>query len=120
MFSVITPKCLIISQNPQKILHLNGGMADSTEPENEAQQARHGSFDSGISSQSPDAEVHGEDETTRLRALAADVRDQDDLERDVGRQARATSLRLTLSKLIHNHRQIRCLQSKPMKEIRSV
>ncbi|KAL8980639.1 MAG: hypothetical protein Q9205_004336 [Flavoplaca limonia] len=34
-----------------------------------------------------DIDVHGEDEATRLRALAADVRDQDDLERDVGRQA---------------------------------
>ena len=33
-----------------------------------------------------DIDVHGEDEATRLRALAADVRDQDDLERDVGRQ----------------------------------
>lgn len=31
--------------------------------------------------------VDGEDEASRLRALATDVRDQDDLERDVGRQA---------------------------------
>ncbi|KAL8661690.1 MAG: hypothetical protein Q9202_005382 [Teloschistes flavicans] len=49
--------------------------------------------DAGRSSESPstdkpmDSEVKGEDEATRLRALAADVRDQDDLERDVGRQA---------------------------------
>ncbi len=30
--------------------------------------------------------VDGEDEASRLRALATDVRDQDELERDVGRQ----------------------------------
>ena len=30
--------------------------------------------------------VEGEDEATRLRALATDVRNQDDLERDIGRQ----------------------------------
>lgn len=30
--------------------------------------------------------IDGEDEESRLRALATDVRDQDDLERDVGRQ----------------------------------
>lgn len=33
--------------------------------------------------------VGGEDEASRLRALATDVRDQDDLERDVGRQVRS-------------------------------
>lgn len=31
-------------------------------------------------------DVEGEDEATRLRALATDVRNQDDLERDIGRQ----------------------------------
>ena len=30
--------------------------------------------------------VDGKNEDSRLRALAADIRDQDDLERDVGRQ----------------------------------
>ena len=35
----------------------------------------------------PLIEMEGEDEASRLRALATDVRDQDDLERDVGRQA---------------------------------
>ncbi|KAL9613677.1 MAG: hypothetical protein Q9167_001806 [Letrouitia subvulpina] len=34
-----------------------------------------------------DFEVQGADEASRLKALAADVRDQDDLERDIGRQA---------------------------------
>ena len=34
-------------------------------------------------SQSP---VDGKDEASRLRALATDIRDQDELERDVGRQ----------------------------------
>ena len=38
------------------------------------------------SAEAKDANVEGEDEASRLRALAADVRDQDDLERDVGRQ----------------------------------
>lgn len=33
------------------------------------------------------SDLDGEDEASRLRALATDVRDQDDLERDVGRQA---------------------------------
>ena len=32
--------------------------------------------------------VEGEDEASRLRALATDVRNQDDLERDIGRQVR--------------------------------
>ena len=35
----------------------------------------------------------GQDEASRLRSLATDVRDQDDLERDIGRQVgRETSL----------------------------
>lgn len=62
-------------------------MADHERPEDQAQQER----DSPAISQSPPtsehSSIHGEDEATRLRALAADVRDQDDLERDVGRQA---------------------------------
>lgn len=36
--------------------------------------------------------VEGEDEATRLRALATDVRNQDDLERDIGRQVSAPPL----------------------------
>jgi len=35
--------------------------------------------------------VDGADEASRLRALATDVRDQDDLERDVGRQVYLSS-----------------------------
>jgi len=38
--------------------------------------------------------VDGEDEASRLRALATDVRDQDDLERDVGRQVYLSSIRI--------------------------
>lgn len=34
------------------------------------------------------SDIQGQDEASRLRALAADVRDQDDLERDIGRQVR--------------------------------
>lgn len=32
------------------------------------------------------SDIQGEDEAYRLRALATDIRDQDDLERDIGRQ----------------------------------
>lgn len=35
--------------------------------------------------------VNGEDEASRLRALATDVRDQDEMERDVGRQVYLSS-----------------------------
>ena len=38
------------------------------------------------------ADTVGEDEAVRLKGLATEVRDQDDLERDIGRQVR--SLRL--------------------------
>ena len=38
------------------------------------------------------ADTVGEDEAIRLKGLATEVRDQDDLERDIGRQVR--SLRL--------------------------
>ncbi|KAL9046349.1 MAG: hypothetical protein Q9214_000796, partial [Letrouitia sp. 1 TL-2023] len=39
-----------------------------------------------------DFEVQGADEASRLKALAADVRDQDDLERDIGRQKAVLNL----------------------------
>ncbi|KAI4132295.1 MAG: hypothetical protein LQ338_000756 [Usnochroma carphineum] len=61
-----------------------------TEPTNHRDQAE-SPRDTPLASPPPsdlaDIQIHGEDEATRLRALAADVRDQDDLERDVGRQA---------------------------------
>lgn len=38
--------------------------------------------------QDRDGNFHVDDEASRLKDLAADVRDQDDLERDVGRQVR--------------------------------
>ena len=44
--------------------------------------------DRGTSGEHPDGNVDGDDEASRLKDLAADVRDQDDLERDVGRQVR--------------------------------
>ncbi|KAL8702810.1 MAG: hypothetical protein Q9201_004026 [Fulgogasparrea decipioides] len=62
-------------------------MADSTQQQREAQQNPDNSAESSSPAEPADIEVQGEDEVTRLRALAADVRDQDDLERDVGRQA---------------------------------
>lgn len=49
-------------------------------------QVKRESIDEGPSSGVGDVDLHGGDEISRLRALATDVRDQDDLERDVGRQ----------------------------------
>ena len=40
--------------------------------------------------QSHIANANGNDEASRLRALATEVRDQDDLERDIGRQVSRT------------------------------
>ncbi|KAI4118397.1 MAG: hypothetical protein LQ345_001566 [Seirophora villosa] len=62
-------------------------MANVTDPEDEMQINRNPSAEPSSPSDAANDPVHGEDEATRLRALAADVRDQDDLERDVGRQA---------------------------------
>lgn len=67
-----------------------------------------------------DVGIQGEDEATRLKALAADVRDQDDLERDVGRQVLASSRVWVSFALIVGTRQTSCSQSKPTKETRSV
>ncbi|KAL8774498.1 MAG: hypothetical protein Q9209_000871 [Squamulea sp. 1 TL-2023] len=62
-------------------------MAENTKEEYEEQQLADTSTKASSPSEPPDIDVHGEDEATRLHALAADIRDQDDLERDVGRQA---------------------------------
>ncbi|KAL8691492.1 MAG: hypothetical protein Q9218_003301 [Villophora microphyllina] len=62
-------------------------MADAKGRDHEAQQDENASGGESSIDDPLDVEVKGEDEATRLRALAADVRDQDDLERDVGRQA---------------------------------
>ena len=40
------------------------------------------------------ADTMGEDEAVRLHGLATEVRDQDDLERDIGRQVRSSRLPL--------------------------
>jgi hypothetical protein len=61
----------------------------------------------------------GMDEPSRLRELQAHVRNQDDLERDIGRQVRRA-----LPKFCGNiganrgHRPTRCSQSRPMSVIR--
>ncbi|KAL8871314.1 MAG: hypothetical protein Q9174_002825 [Haloplaca sp. 1 TL-2023] len=69
-------------------------MADSPEQVSEELPQTDAMSEPGSAAESCSAEaeaknfnVEGEDEASRLRALAADVRDQDDLERDVGRQA---------------------------------
>ena len=62
-------------------------MARDIEEQNEQeQQPADTSIKLSSPSEAAENDIHGEDEATRLRALAADVRDQDDLERDVGRQ----------------------------------
>ncbi len=50
------------------------------------QQGEAGAIDERCSLSAGDIKIQGEDEASRLRALATDVRDQDDLERDIGRQ----------------------------------
>ncbi|KAL8947146.1 MAG: hypothetical protein Q9222_006540 [Ikaeria aurantiellina] len=62
-------------------------MADSTKPKDETQDESDILVNGQSPSNSTSGDILGEDEATRLQALAADVRDQDDLERDVGRQA---------------------------------
>ncbi|KAL8750094.1 MAG: hypothetical protein Q9199_007288 [Rusavskia elegans] len=62
-------------------------MEDGSKGDGEGQQLPDAPTKASSPSEPADIDVHGEDEATRLRALAADVRDQDDLERDVGRQA---------------------------------
>lgn len=62
-------------------------MAVPSEHQDEVQTNPDVSVESPFSSEKTDPQIHGEDEATRLKALAADVRDQDDLERDVGRKA---------------------------------
>ncbi|KAL9598334.1 MAG: hypothetical protein Q9219_004562 [cf. Caloplaca sp. 3 TL-2023] len=69
-------------------------MAELEGSEVDGQQAGNGSTGSKSPSEFAHPGIHGEDEATRLRALAADVRDQDDLERDVGRQARPSTIQL--------------------------
>ncbi|MCJ1271341.1 hypothetical protein MMC22_011241 [Lobaria immixta] len=50
-------------------------------------QVKRESIDGGSGSSIGDVDLQGGDEASRLRALATAVRDQDDLERDIGRQA---------------------------------
>ena len=61
-------------------------MANDLDGDGNAEQLPDASTEASPPAEPADLHVHGEDEATRLRALAADVRDQDDLERDVGRQ----------------------------------
>ncbi|KAI4176330.1 MAG: hypothetical protein LQ343_001068 [Gyalolechia ehrenbergii] len=57
-------------------------MADLEEHEGQAQQEQTSLAGSESPPASAHSDINGEDEATRLRALAADVRDQDDLERN--------------------------------------
>lgn len=64
--------------------------------------------------------VQGADEASRLKALAADVRDQDDLERDIGRQVRPILSRTRLAGCAESRRrQISCFQSRLPNENKS-
>lgn len=81
-------------------------------------QVKRESVDEAPSSGVGEVDLHGGDEASRLRALATDVRDQDDLERDVGRQV--SKLRSYLqAKNSRSCRQISYSRSKPMKEIKN-
>ena len=46
----------------------------------------------GATEQASGSPVDGKDEDSRLRALATNIRDQDDLERDVGRQVHLSAI----------------------------
>lgn len=72
----------------------------------------------GSSSGLADLDVQGGDEASRLRALATDVRDQDDLERDIGRQVSKVGSPLQ-ALYSRSSRQLSYSQSKPMKEIKN-
>ncbi|KAL8742453.1 MAG: hypothetical protein Q9190_005062 [Brigantiaea leucoxantha] len=63
---------------PQNGLSINGAGS----PNRDSIKEEHSSDDDNCI-----ADVQGTDEASRLKALATDVRDQDDLERNVGRQA---------------------------------
>ena len=65
-------------------------------------------------------DFNGDAEATTLKALAADVRDQDELERDIGRQVRLMSLPTTRYwSSRYMIRQICCLMNRRMSVIRS-
>ena len=51
-----------------------------------AKQAEHDAPHVELGVTAGDADLHGRDEASRLKALSTDVRDQDDLERDINRQ----------------------------------
>lgn len=60
---------------------------DKTAPDHEINMDETGNLnDEGLPSKSKHTQFEEEDELSRLKALATDVREQDDLERDVGRQ----------------------------------
>lgn len=65
--------------------HEEGASMDGVTEQSE--QATHVNGDRTPRGEHLDGDVDGDDEASRLKDLAADVRDQDDLERDVGRQA---------------------------------
>ena len=45
-------------------------------------------FSESLETNTGQDDAQGQDEASRLKSLATDVRDQDDLERDIGRQVR--------------------------------
>ena len=65
------------SEAPERPQHVSSGNDFTATATNEA----------ATSSEDIQSNLNSDDEASRLRALATDVRDQDDLERDVGRQA---------------------------------
>ena len=74
------------------VIDLSNAEQDAAESHPETQVDATSRLNGGRSPplKSKNAHLEDEDELSRLRALATDVREQDDLERDVGRQVRDT------------------------------
>lgn len=81
-------------------------------------QVKRESIDGGSGSSIGDVDLQGGDEASRLRALATAVRDQDDLERDIGRQVSQPGSYLQAENS-WSFRQISYSRSKLMKEIKN-
>ena len=66
------------------------------QPTHDTQTVENNEFDRGDTQDTRSSPIRadavGEDEAIQLKGLATEVRDQDDLERDIGRQVRSLSL----------------------------
>ena len=58
--------------------------------------------DEGIADEIPHGDVYGDEEMSRLRALEAKVVDQDEIERNIGRQVRASTCNICARAVANN------------------